>query len=195
MGKFFSILDAGVAIINKNMAVVGMTLGVTLAFINVVLRYTFNTSLTWAGELTNYLFMWGALFGAAYGFKKGIHISVTILLAQLPAPIGKALLIFANSLSFIYLAAMSYFGYQLTLIIAEFEEMSVDLEIPMWIPNLVLPIAFGAAAFRAGEKVYEVASTDADEVMKKNEEELIHDTTEMNVGQDVNESASKGEQK
>ncbi len=123
--------------------------------------------------------MWGALFGAAYGFKKGIHISVTLLLAKLPSALGKAMLIFAHSVSFIYLAAMSYFGYQLVLIIVEFEEMSVDLNIPMWIPNLVLPLSFGFAAFRVGEKIYEVSITDADNVMKNSEEELIHDISEM----------------
>lgn len=193
MGKFFTILDLGVAAINRNLAVIGMVLGVLLAFVNVVLRYALNSSFTWVGELTIYLFMWGALFGAAYGFKKGIHISVTLLLAQLPPVIGKAMLIFAHTLSFIYLAAMSYFGYQLVLIIAEFEEMSVDLNIPMWIPNLVLPIAFGAAAFRAGEKIYEVSITDADEVMQKSEEELIHDRTEMQQGHDVHDDMPKGE--
>jgi C4-dicarboxylate transporter, DctQ subunit len=179
MGKIFTILDLGVAVINRNLAVLGMTLGVLLAFVNVVLRYSLNYSITWAGELTNYLFIWGALFGAAYGFKKGIHISVTVLIAQLPTAIGKALLIFAHSISFLYLAAMSYFGYQLVLLLADINIMSVDLEIPTWIPNLVLPLAFGAAAFRAGEKIYEVASTDADEVMKKNEDEVIHDATEI----------------
>jgi C4-dicarboxylate transporter DctQ subunit len=179
MGKFFTILDLGIAALNKNLAVFGMALGVILAFVNVVLRYAFNYSLTWAGELTNYLFIWGALFGAAYGFKKGIHISVTVLIAQLPAAIGKALLIFAHTISFLYLVAMSYFGYQLVLLLADINIMSVDLEIPTWIPNLVLPLAFGAAAFRAGEKIYEVASTDADEVMKKNEDEVIHDATEI----------------
>jgi C4-dicarboxylate transporter DctQ subunit len=179
MGKIFTILDLGIAVINRNLAVLGMTLGVILAFVNVVLRYSLNYSITWAGELTNYLFIWGALFGAAYGFKKGIHISVTVLIAQLPSSLGKALLILAHSISFIYLIAMSYFGYQLILILIDIDEISVDLEIPMWIPNLVLPLAFAAAAFREGEKVYEIASTDADEVMKKNEDEVIHDATEI----------------
>lgn len=184
MKKFFSILDLGVAAINKNMAVVGISLGVILAFMNVLLRYVFDASFTWAHELTNYLFMWGALFGAAYGFKKGIHISVTILIAKFPAPLAKAMLIFSHTLTFIYLAFMSYFGYQLTVMIAQFGEMSVDLNIPMWIPNLVLPLAFGGAAFRAGEKIYEVSITDSDKLMKKEEDELIHDTTAMQQGGD-----------
>ncbi|MBE0492394.1 MAG: TRAP transporter small permease [Sulfurospirillum sp.] len=178
MGKFFTIFDLGIAAINKNVAVIGISLGVILAFINVVLRYSFGTSLTWAGELTNYLFMWSALFGAAYGFKKGIHISVTILLALFPVSVAKAFVIFSHMVSFVYLAMMSYFGYQLIIIMQEFGEMSIDLNIPMWIPQLVLPIAFAGAAFRAGEKIFEVSVMDADKVLKNNEHEVVHDASE-----------------
>lgn len=195
MKRFFQILDLGVAAINRNMAVIGIVLGVILAFANVVLRYLFDASFTWAHELTNYLFMWGALFGAAYGFKKGIHISVTLLIAQFPPAIGKAFLIFSHMISFIYLGIMSYFGYELVVLISEFGEMSVDLNIPMWIPNLVLPLAFGGAAFRAGEKIYEVSITDADKVIKKEEDEIIHDATEMQQGHDVHENMKGGEAK
>jgi len=186
MGRFFSILDIGVATINRNLAVLGMTVGVVLAFVNVLARYILNDSITWAGELTNYAFIWGALFGAAYGFKRGIHIQVTILLSKLPAPIAKAFMIFAYSLSCIYLIFMAYFGYQLILILQNMNEMSIDLNIPMWVPTLVLPLAFGGAAYRAGEKVYEVAKEDADKVIKTAEDELIHDTSERS-GADVEE--------
>lgn len=186
MGKFFTILDLGVAAINKNIAVLGIALGVLLAFVNVVLRYAFGTSLPWAGELTNYLFMWSALFGAAYGFKKGIHISVTILLAIFPSPVAKAFVIFSNMISFIYLALMSYYGYELCVLVAEFDEMSIDLNIPMWIPQLVLPLAFGGAAYRAGEKIYEISIMDADKVLAANEHEVIHDTTERSGVHDDN---------
>jgi C4-dicarboxylate transporter DctQ subunit len=48
----------------------------------------------------------------------------------------------------------------------------------MWIPQLVLPIAFAGAAYRAGEKIYEISIMDADKVLKANEHEVIHDTTE-----------------
>lgn len=176
MKKIFNILDIGVATINRNIAVFGVIAGVLLAFTNVVLRYAFDMSLTWAGELTNYLFMWSALFGAAYGFKKGIHIQVTLLLAKFPPKVAKFFMIVAHSISFIYLGFMSYLGISLVEIIMEMEEISVDLDIPMWIPNLVIPIAFGAAAFRAGEKIYEVSITDPKDVIKSSEEEIIHDS-------------------
>ncbi|PID47155.1 MAG: C4-dicarboxylate ABC transporter permease [Proteobacteria bacterium] len=211
MKKFFYFIDIFVATINKNMAVVGLALGVTLVFINSFIRFSIdftkyiadilasnisflsdsiqsvgtylvtnltaiNSSMTWAGELTNYLFIWSALFGAAYGFKKGIHISVTVMLNLLPKYLAKSLFVLANIISFIYLSANAYFGYQVVMLLDEIEEMSVDLEIPMWIPNLVLPIAFAGAAFRAGEKVIEVMQTDASKVLIRNEEEVVHDS-------------------
>lgn len=176
MKKVFYYVDIFVATINKNIAVIGMSFGVLLAFANVVLRYAFGSSLTWAGELTNYFFMWSALFGAAYGFKKGIHISVTVFLNILPPALAKFLFVIANIISFVYLALSAYFGYEVVMLLNEIEEMSVDLNIPMWIPNLVLPVAFGAAAFRAAEKVIEVIQTDSKEVLVRNEEEIIHDS-------------------
>lgn len=186
MKKYFTILDLGVMTINKTIAVLGITLGVLLAFANVVLRYFFEMSITWAGELTNYLFMWSALFGAAYGFKKGIHISVTMLLEKLPPMVAKITLVGAHLFSCLYLGLMAYFGYQLVLMLIDFGEMSIDLRIPMWIPHLVLPLAFIGAAFRAGEKVFEVAAMDADKVIINSELETLHDALEIRGVKDVN---------
>ena len=178
MKNFFEIIDIIVGTINQTMAVFGLSLGVILAFINVILRYVFDMSLTWAAELTNYLFIWSALFGAAYGFKQGAHISVTLLIEKFPPFITKCLLIFANFISIAYLAILSYFGYELILMLADFGEMSVDLEIPLWIPHLVLPIAFALAAYRAAEKLVEIYNTDAKDIELFNEHEnVIHEVT------------------
>ncbi|RXJ92743.1 C4-dicarboxylate ABC transporter permease, partial [Arcobacter sp. CECT 8989] len=103
MKKLFSILDIIVGTINQTIAVYGMILGVLLAFINVVLRYIFDISLPWAAELTNYLFIWSSLFGAAYGFKQGSHISITLLIEKCSPIVMKGFLIFSSLLSIAYL--------------------------------------------------------------------------------------------
>ena len=173
MKKFFEIIDIIVGTINQTMAVVGLSLGVLLAFINVILRYGFDMSLTWAGELTNYFFIWSALFGAAYGFKQGAHISVSLVIERFPPAFTKAFLIFANLISVAYLGLMSYFGYYLVIMLVDFGEMSVDLNIPMWIPHLVLPIAFALAAYRVFEKLVEIYQTDSKDIRLYNEHEDI----------------------
>lgn len=178
MKKFFEIIDLIVGTINQTMAVLGLSLGVLLAFINVILRYAFDMSLTWAAELTNYLFIWSALFGAAYGFKQGAHISVSLLIERFPPVITKVFLIFANLISIIYLSLISYFGYELILMLKDFGEMSIDLEIPLWIPHLVLPIAFALAAYRSAEKLVEIYKTDSEDIKIFSEHEaVIHEVT------------------
>ena len=173
MKKFFQIIDIIVSTINQTMAVLGLSLGVLLAFINVILRYAFDMSLTWAAELTNYLFIWAALFGAAYGFKQGAHISVSLIIEKFPPVVTKGFLMFANLVSIIYLALISYFGYQLVLMLVDFGEMSIDLEIPLWIPHLVLPIAFALAAYRSAEKLVEIYKTDSSDVKIFSEHEAV----------------------
>src|SRR5918999_6282596 len=51
----------------------GMTL---VTFVQVVLRYVFNTGVVWALELTVYLFAWLVLFGMSYGVKVHAHLGV-----------------------------------------------------------------------------------------------------------------------
>lgn len=176
MGKFFEILDVGIASVNKTVAVLGIAAGTLLAFFNVVMRYCFNTGWSWAGELTNYLFIWSAFFAAAYGFRKGIHISVTILIERFPPIVAKAYLIFANVLTTAFLMFIVFYSVQYLQVMIELDFMSVDLGIPQWIPMLVLPIAFLGASYRAGEKIFQIAMTPADKVIINNEAEMIHDS-------------------
>ena len=54
----------------------GMTL---ITFINVVLRYGFNTGIIWGLELVTFLFAWLVLFGASYAVKVTAHLGVDVV--------------------------------------------------------------------------------------------------------------------
>jgi len=47
-----------------------------VTFVNVVLRYVFNSSLIWGLEVTLILFAWMVLLGVSYGFKVTAHLGV-----------------------------------------------------------------------------------------------------------------------
>lgn len=169
----FNILDKTISFINRYIAALGISAGVALAFGNVVARYAFDSSLTWAAELTVYLFLWSTFFGTAYCFKQDAHISINILLEKVKPKTAKALLILSHSITFIFLFAVAYYGYEYVMFVDEMEEISVDLEVPMWIVYSVIPISFFFAAFRVAEKIYEVIKTPAEEVVQKSEAEQI----------------------
>lgn len=178
----FNFLDKAIGFINRNIAAVGISGGVALAFVNVVARYAFDSSLTWASELTIYIFLWSTFFGAAYCFKQDAHISVTLLLEKFEPSTAKILMIASHLITFVFLFAVAYFGVEYVLFVHELEEMSIDLGIPMWIVFLVIPISFFFAAYRVGEKIYEIIITPADKVVSKSEAEMI--LQQMTEGED-----------
>ncbi len=169
----FNIIDKTIGFINRYIAAFGISAGVALAFGNVVVRYVFDGSLTWASELTAYLFIWSTFFGAAYCFKQDAHISINMLLEKVSSSIAKKLLLLSHTITLIFLSAVAYYGYEYVLFVHELEEMSIDLEAPMWIVYLVIPISFLFGVFRVIEKIIEIIKTPANEVLKNSEAEMI----------------------
>ena len=177
----FKVIDKVVCLTTRYISALGISLGVAIAFGNVVNRYIFDGSFTWAAELTIYLFLWSTFFGMAYCFKHDAHISINILLEKVNPKIAKILLLISHTITFIFLAVVGYFGYKYLLLVIDLEEISVDLEIDMWIPYLVIPISFAIATFRVGEKIVEIIQTPADKVLQKSEAEMILE--EMSEGE------------
>ena len=173
MKKIFNIIDLIVSFINRWIAVIGISGGVVLAFINVVARYGFNYSITWASELTVYLFLWSMFFAAAYCFKLGEHISINLVVERVNKKFAKLIILFSYLVTLVFLCAVSYYGYEYLLLVIELEEMSVDLEVPMWIPYLVIPISFAMSAYRVIEHIIALIKLPAEEI------EFVDETSEM----------------
>ena len=101
----FNIISKTIGFINQSIAAFGISAGVAVAFTNVVARYAFDASLVWATEMTIFLFLWSAFFGAAYCFKKDAHIAVTIVLDIMPSKIAKMMLLLSHTITVIFLLA------------------------------------------------------------------------------------------
>lgn len=177
----FNIISKAIGVVNQSIAVIGITAGVAVAFTNVVARYVFDASLVWATELTIFLFLWSVFFAAAYCFKKDAHIAVTVVLDIMPSKIAKVMLIISHVVTFIFLATVSYYGYEYLLLVIDLDERSIDLwNMPMWIIYLVIPISFAFAAYRVAERTYIIVTTSHDKILKESEAE--HVLAEMGMG-------------
>jgi C4-dicarboxylate transporter DctQ subunit len=161
--------------INQKIAAFGIAAGVVVAFTNVVARYVFDASLTWASELTIFLFLWSVFFGAAYCFKKDAHIAVTIVLDNVPSRVAKGMLIISHTVTLVFLLAVSYYGLQyITQVVIPLDERSIDLwDTPMWIIYLVIPISFLFGAFRVAERIHAILSTNHERILKESEAEQV----------------------
>ena len=73
-----------------------------ITFINVVLRYGFNTGLIWGLEATTFLFAWLVLFGISYAVKITAHLGVDVVVNLFSAPVRRVLALIAAVLCVIY---------------------------------------------------------------------------------------------
>ncbi|WHP79865.1 TRAP transporter small permease subunit [Edwardsiella anguillarum] len=62
-----------------------------IVFINVVLRYGFESSLLSVDELSRYLFVWLTFLGAILAFMENRHVNVTFFIDKLSPPARRRL--------------------------------------------------------------------------------------------------------
>lgn len=159
----FKKLDQAIATFSITVMTIGMSVATIVAFINVILRYIFGASLSWAGALTSYLFIWSALFGAAYGFRIGMHIGVTFLVESLPPKIGKWLLSLSLLLIFIFLVSFTKWGIDFIKFSINLKQIDIDLRIPFWIIYLCVPVSLTLASYQVLYKLVVTLKTPGDE--------------------------------
>ncbi len=73
-----------------------------LTFVNVVLRYGFNTGVIWGLEAVTFLFAWLVLFGVSYAVKVTAHLGVDAVTSLLPTTVRRVLALIAAALCIFY---------------------------------------------------------------------------------------------
>lgn len=73
-----------------------------ITFINVVLRYGFNTGIIWGLEATSFLFAWLVLFGVSYAVKVTAHLGVDAVVNLFASPGRRILAILAGLVCVLY---------------------------------------------------------------------------------------------
>lgn len=105
-----------------------------------------NTS--WAQELCIYLFVWMAKFGAAYGVRTGIHVGVDVLINRLQTSWRNRFIIFGLLSGAGFTALIASLGGSLVWKLAHSDQTSPDLEVPIWIVYLAIPLGSSLMSFR-----------------------------------------------
>jgi len=103
---------------------------------------------SWAQELCIYMFIWMAKFGAAYGVRTGIHVGVDVLVNLLPAASRKRVITFSLLCGALFTSIVAAFGASFVSQMWHTGQQSNDLEAPMWIVYLAIPLGSGLMCFR-----------------------------------------------
>ena len=110
--------------------------------------YTVQINLTWAQELCIFMFVWMAKFGAAYGVRTGIHVGVDVILRKLNGPAYRGMVVFGLLAGALFTGTVATLGANFVWHMADTDQTSVDMEIPMWWVYLCVPLGSSLMCYR-----------------------------------------------
>jgi C4-dicarboxylate transporter, DctQ subunit len=116
--------------------------------IPVVQDWLLSIHLSWAQELCIYMFIWMAKFGAAYGVRTGIHVGVDVLINALPDATRRKYVLFGLLAGALFTAVVGTLGANYVWAIGHTDQTSADLELPLWIVYLCIPLGSYLMCFR-----------------------------------------------
>lgn len=133
-----------------------------LTFLQVVLRYVFNTGLTWALEMTGLMFAMMIFVGVSYGVRVGAHIGVDALVRLMPAPARRLVSIAVVFGCLAYTGIVIFGSYEY---VSKMKMVGVELEdlpIPVWMARSILPLGYALMAFRFLQVLWQLVTGKSD---------------------------------
>lgn len=111
---------------------------VIVTSLQVIARYVFNNSFTWAEETARYLFVWGTMIAAGLGFREGAHLSLDIIEDKLSTTANILLIKVSILLVSSFCLTLIYYGSK--LVIHNVSITSPALKISLAIPYSGIPV-------------------------------------------------------
>lgn len=97
----FKILEFAIVVLLAGMAI--------MVFGNVVLRYGFNSGITWSEEMSRYFFVWLTFTGAVVTFRENAHLGVETVV-RLFGRTGRRVCMFLTNVIILFSAAIFFWG-------------------------------------------------------------------------------------
>jgi len=133
-----------------------------LVFLDVVMRFGFNTGFMWSQELTLHMSGWFVLFGASYGLKVGSHIGMDAFVKLFPRGGRRILTAVATVLAITYCCLILYGSW---IYLKKMKMIGISLEdlpIPTWLAHGMLLVGFGFLNIRLLIILWSVITDEAD---------------------------------
>jgi len=137
-GRIGAGLDAGVGAL----AFVLLAITVITALAGVVSRYVFNASFTWTEELSVLTFLWLVFLGIAAGYRKGGHLSFSLIGASLSDRGRRILGVGVDVVVAFTTISILIAGYDVVSVIGG---VSPALDWPEYLKFVMAPVACGCA--------------------------------------------------
>lgn len=126
-----------------------LVLNVIIVFMQVVMRYFFNTSITWSEELSRYIFIWQVWLGSSIAFADNQHIRVDLIFSIFKSENSqKVLHLINNIIWFSFNLFLVYVGVKLLGSMHARNALSSGMRLPLIYVYAALPVSSFILAIR-----------------------------------------------
>lgn len=138
--------------LERNVLIAALAVMVIVIFTNVVMRYVFNSALSWSEEFARYLFIWFSWIGVSAGFKDNEHLKVEILSTKLLrrglVKSNEVVNIIVNLFWLATTAIVTYYGFIVVSSQMSLNVVTPAMRIPVWLGYLSVPACSGVLGIR-----------------------------------------------
>ena len=119
-----------------------------VTFLQVIMRYVFNSSIFFSEELSRYIFVWITFIGISYGIKRSQHMRVDALYNVIPIKMKKSFDVISTLLFLLFLLLSFIYSFFYFRNIANTAQSAVTMNFHMkWI-MLAPVVGFFLSVFR-----------------------------------------------
>ena len=131
---------------------------VLMVFIQVIMRYVFNNSLSWSEELCRYLFICQCWISVSYAEITEKHIRIQVLTSRLGPKSRLAIEYVVILLTVAMAIFLIIYGVKMVLFLITANTSSTALNIPMWIIYTAMPLGCTMYSIRLIRKAIRLAT-------------------------------------
>ena len=128
------------------LSAISLLIAVVLNFANIIGRYVFFSPIASAEEVMLFLFVGTVFLGNSVVGWEGKQIRMDIFLHALPPPWRRRLDVFADIAVIAVSLTLIVVGWPVIQMLAEFDQRSQAADIPLVIPQALIPIGLGLNA-------------------------------------------------
>lgn len=132
--------------ITRSLSAIFLICSVAINFINIVGRYVFSASFTWAIEIILFLMVGAVFTGCCAVAWENRHIRMDVLLRTLPPKLSQFLSLLSDLVLIAAAIAVTVFAYPVIADLAAFNERSAAANVPLFIPQAMVPIGYSLMA-------------------------------------------------
>ena len=142
-----------------------------MVFIHVVLRYLFNTPISWSDEIAQYMMLWSVYLSVSWAVRERAHIRVMNFINLFPKKIRLALTMFSDFIWFVFGIFLTWQSVILEISFWENTYKSPALGIDQKWPYLCLIFGFGLMTLRLVQIYYRWWKFDESILEARNEDD------------------------